>query len=197
MRNVHDQAHIVLDQKNGETVRIQLANERTNAERGGMGNAGRGLVEQEKPRRGGERARNLQKLAIAKAQVCGQLAGTIGQTKPRQERDGTLANVGFFRARAAVWPESRRARTHIEQALTYAGAGSPPNDFFGHKFGYDFETLKLVLTDAGFQRIRRSDYMKSAHRELRVDHASGPARAVHRGVRYSLFVEASRRGAKG
>lgn len=98
----------------------------------------------------------------------------------------------FFRARRKIWPGSERCETMLTETLLYAGAASQPHDFFGHKFGYDFETLKLLLRKAGFRRIERSAYMKSRHPDLRVDSASPYARAAFRGRHYSLFVDAVR-----
>ena len=98
----------------------------------------------------------------------------------------------FFRARRRIWPDSARNETMLVEALLYAGAGSQPDDFFGHKFGYDFETLKRLLRKAGFRRIEKSSYMKSRRHELRVDAASPYARAAFRSSHYSLFVDATR-----
>jgi predicted SAM-dependent methyltransferase len=98
----------------------------------------------------------------------------------------------FFQARRKTWPDSERCDTMLIETLLYAGAASQPHDFFGHKFGYDVETLKLLLRKAGFRRVERSAYMKSRHPELRVDSASPYARAAYRGRHYSLFVDAVR-----
>lgn len=101
-------------------------------------------------------------------------------------------DLAFFRARRKTWPHSAGCESILEEALLYAGAAAPPEDFFGHKFGYDFETLKRILRKAGFRRVVRSAYMKSRHADLRVDSASPYARAVFRGRHFSLFVEATR-----
>jgi predicted SAM-dependent methyltransferase len=98
----------------------------------------------------------------------------------------------FFEDRRAWWPEVERARTPLEHVLSYAGANKLPANFFGHKFGYDFDTLRLLLRDAGFGRVERSAYMKSTHRVLRVDSVSRYAAASTRGRHYSLFVDALR-----
>lgn len=96
----------------------------------------------------------------------------------------------FFRARRRIWPQSGKAGTPLAEALLYCGAGSYPEDFFGHKFGYDFDTLERLLRRAGFRRIARSAYMRSRQRLLRVDSASWYARAAVRSSHYSLFIEA-------
>lgn len=98
----------------------------------------------------------------------------------------------FFRARRKTWPHATGLPTLLTEALLYAGGGAQPDDFFGHKFGYDFETLRRALRDAGFRRIVKSGYMKSRRLELRVDSASPYARAAFRGRHYSLFVDATR-----
>ncbi len=98
----------------------------------------------------------------------------------------------FFRDRAEHWSKDAKGATLLEQVLSYAGANKPPYNFWGHRFGYDFETLRELLRRAGFRRIERSSYMKSRHRALRVDTASDYAGARTRGRHYSLFVEARR-----
>jgi predicted SAM-dependent methyltransferase len=98
----------------------------------------------------------------------------------------------FFRDRAQTWPKGVDHPTPLEQVLSHAGANKAPYDVWAHKFGYDFETLRLLLRQAGFTRIERSSYMNSRHRELRVDTASHYARAHTRGTHYSLFVDARR-----
>lgn len=98
----------------------------------------------------------------------------------------------FFEDRKKWWPDTEHARTPLEQVLSYAGANKRPDNFFGHKFGYDFETLSCLLRDAGFRTLEQSEYMKSKHRALRVDHSSQYAGAETGGTHYSLFVDAAR-----
>jgi predicted SAM-dependent methyltransferase len=98
----------------------------------------------------------------------------------------------FFRGRRQHWGKLPREHTMLSEVLLYAGASAQTDDFFGHKFGYDFDTLKRLLREAGFRRVVRSDYMKSRFPELRVDWASHAAAARFRGQTYSLFVEATR-----
>src|SRR4029077_695130 len=75
-------------------------------------------------------------------------------------------DTAFFARRAELWPQASRCETPLEHFLHYAGAGVRPQAFWGHRFGYDFETLSLLLTRGGFDRIARSDYMQSAHAAL-------------------------------
>ena len=115
VRNVHHQAHIVLDQENGEAVAIQLANELADAERGIVGNAGGRLVEQEKARRRGQRPRDLQKLAFAETQACGRLVGALGQSQvlpavPRSGRESRASSASErgVRKMACTVPQCER-----------------------------------------------------------------------------------------
>ncbi len=65
------------------------------------------------------------------------------------------------------WPENP---TRLEDFLGYTGARAEPAYLFeSHKYGYDFETLSSVLSDAGFSDISRSNYMASEHAALCVD----------------------------
>jgi len=100
------------------------------------------------------------------------------------EQDGE-----FFSSRRKTWTWWPEAATRLEDFLAYAGAG-PEFGFAGHKFGYDFETLRHLLHNAGFRQVERSAYMQSAHAELRHDDASAVAGAMYREQHYSLFVEA-------
>jgi len=97
----------------------------------------------------------------------------------------------FFEMQRRVWPSwAPRARTHLEAILGYLGADEGPRRFGGHKYGYDFPTLKVLLEEAEFRAIVRSTYMGSAHACLRVDHTSRVAAANVDGRYASLFVEA-------
>ena len=98
----------------------------------------------------------------------------------------------FFRARKKVWKVASRG-TRLEQLMLYvgAGAGAHPSYFFGHKSGYDFETLRKLLLKAGFGDVEHSDFMRSRHRPLRIDSHSAVADAAFEGGRYSLFVDAT------
>ncbi len=97
----------------------------------------------------------------------------------------------FFAARAAHWKDARGDGPLLAQFLNYAGAGPDPGYLFeAHKFGYDIDTLTILLRDAGFEGIVRSRYMGSDDPSLRLDDQSAVAGAAHGGVHYSLFVEA-------
>jgi predicted SAM-dependent methyltransferase len=97
----------------------------------------------------------------------------------------------FFQRAKEIWRFLHHG-TRLEQVLLYAGSGasSSPGAFFGHKMGYDCETLKRLLRRAGFRQIERSGFMQSRHAALRVDNHSAVADAVFDGGHYSLFVEA-------
>ncbi len=97
---------------------------------------------------------------------------------------------GFFERRRELWPSEADCQTPLEQLLKYAGAGVKPRNLWGHKFGYDFETLRLLLERAGFREAVKADYMESVSDALRVDDFSHAAGHKHGEVYYSLFVEA-------
>ncbi|HEY1109974.1 MAG TPA: PqqD family peptide modification chaperone [Opitutaceae bacterium] len=99
---------------------------------------------------------------------------------------------GFFTHYAEIRSADTQ-RTPLEQLLSYAGARRTAlQPFAGHRFGYDFETLKRLLTTAGFSNVTRCQFMGSEHPELRVDAASQVAGLNYQGRSYSLFVEALR-----
>jgi predicted SAM-dependent methyltransferase len=104
----------------------------------------------------------------------------------------TSNDRAFFASRRETWTWWPENATRLEDFLAYAGAGPEPATLFeAHKYGYDFETLSRVLSNAGFSGVVRSDYMQSIHQELRVDLASSVARAKYGERYYSLFVEAT------
>lgn len=78
--------------------------------------------------------------------------------------------------------------TPMELIMSYCMVGRDPSEFFGHKMGYDFETLDKLGKQAGFT-VTESDYMASSHPELQVDKISAAANLTYEGERYSLFVE--------
>lgn len=105
----------------------------------------------------------------------------------------TEADEEFFAARKKLWPNTSRAcHTPLQHILKIAGAGARPASFWGHKYGYDFETLKYVLARAGFDDVERSEYMQSTHAPLRVDTTGKTSGFKYRERFYSLFVEATK-----
>jgi predicted SAM-dependent methyltransferase len=98
----------------------------------------------------------------------------------------------FFDDRKKTWKWAEDCKTYLEHFLTYAGAGQTLEAFGGHKYGFDFDTLALVLREAGFSKIERSEFMQSAVPELRIDDKSVNARANSNGHYYSLFVDSTK-----
>ncbi len=99
----------------------------------------------------------------------------------------------FFGNRRETWTWWPENPTRLEDFLAYSGAGAEPAYLFeSHKYGYDFETLERVLTNAGFKDVVRSTHSASPHPELRVDEFSAVANARYGDRYYSLFVEAKR-----
>jgi len=101
-------------------------------------------------------------------------------------------DMAFFDRRADFWPGASNCETPLEHFLHYAGAGDRSHAFWGHKYGYDFETLGRLLVKAGFEQIDRSEFMESEHAALRVDSASKAASYRCGEDHYSLFVEANK-----
>lgn len=101
------------------------------------------------------------------------------------------SDARFFESRREIWSWWPENPTRLEDFLAYAGAGPEPSYLFeSHKFGYDFETLAKVLSEAGFVAIGESRFMQSIDPVLRVDDASAVAKAHYGDQPYSLFVEA-------
>lgn len=101
---------------------------------------------------------------------------------------------GFFAERAKYWAWARAAETRLEHFLAYVGANRSPFDTYGHKYGYDFDTLANLLRKAGFTVVRRSEYMRSRHPELNVDDRSPATYKAAGDTFLSLFVEAQKSG---
>jgi hypothetical protein len=100
---------------------------------------------------------------------------------------------GYFETRRKLWSVSTEsAATPLELVLGNAGAGVKPGSFWGHKHGYDFETLSFVLRRAGFTSVERSEYMESRHADLRIDAFSLTAGREHAETKFSMFVDATK-----
>jgi predicted SAM-dependent methyltransferase len=98
----------------------------------------------------------------------------------------------YFEERSKTWAWAAGCKTPLDHFLGYAGANQTLENFGGHKYGYDLQTLSLALSEAGFSAVERSDFMQSAHEDLRIDEHSHNATANVNGDFYSLFVEATK-----
>ena len=91
----------------------------------------------------------------------------------------TLDNRDFFkiqRERHPSWCTTKLE--HLMYALQQDGQ---------HKYGYDFETMKKLLSQVGFRKVVRSNYNKSQVEDLRIDYR---ARTDDAGEYLSLYVDA-------
>ena len=100
----------------------------------------------------------------------------------------------FFEARQKCYPLDEGflddGVATLEYVLLFLGA-APQFLNLNHKFGYDSESLRKLLLDAGFSSVRECGYEESPHPELRVDHAGFNASVQDwSGRHYSLFMEA-------
>lgn len=98
----------------------------------------------------------------------------------------------FFETRKKFWTRTRTFQTPLEHLLKNAGAGIKPGKFWGHKYAYDFRALELLLRQAGFARVARSEFMQSVHPALLVDDNGKTTGFKHGDAYYSLFVEATK-----
>jgi predicted SAM-dependent methyltransferase len=88
-------------------------------------------------------------------------------------------NQAFFKIQAELHPAWCTTKLeHLMYALQLDGA---------HKYGYDFETLQKLLSQAGFREVLLSGYNQSTHDDLRIDYRSIQDDA---GGYLSLYVEA-------
>lgn len=85
----------------------------------------------------------------------------------------------FFKVQASMHPRWCSTKLeHLIYALQQDGE---------HRYGYDFETLKKLLSQVGFQQIEKSGFNQSHTRELNVDYR---AESTGAGQYLSLFVDA-------
>ena len=85
----------------------------------------------------------------------------------------------FFKIQEKLHPEGCTTKLeHLMYAL------QQDNE---HKYGYDFETMEKLLSQAGFKKIIKSDYNKSEVGELRIDYRG---ETDNTGESLSLYVEA-------
>jgi predicted SAM-dependent methyltransferase len=85
----------------------------------------------------------------------------------------------FFEIQKQIHPASCTTKLeHLMYALQQKGK---------HKYGYDFETMKKLLSGAGFEKIAESDCNKSEMDDLRIDYR---AQQDDKGEYLSLYVDA-------
>ncbi len=98
----------------------------------------------------------------------------------------------FFDKHREFWSWAEHARTPLDLTLMMAGSGLArgPGDFSGHQTGYDLETLRALLIEAGFAQVAPRAYQESPHAELCIDHLSHDASYGDGKQNYNLFVEA-------
>ncbi|MEH6418081.1 class I SAM-dependent methyltransferase [Pseudomonas sp. CGJS7] len=105
------------------------------------------------------------------------------------DREFFEARQEFYRLKDGF---TRDGVANLDYILLFCGANQQVLSY-NHKFGYDFETLRGLLLDAGFDTVVESDFQASERAELLVDDFSYNARARDRqGRHYSLFVEATK-----
>ncbi|MDX0411587.1 methyltransferase domain-containing protein [Sinorhizobium medicae] len=101
-------------------------------------------------------------------------------------------DIAYFEARRKFAPIPYFAQTMLEDFLHYAGAGpAPGSGLQSHKFGFDFETLALLLKRCGFSSVVRSRYQGSNDPRLLVDTYSRSIARSGDMKHLSLFVEAT------
>lgn len=90
-----------------------------------------------------------------------------------------LDDQGFFEVQRQMHPAWCTTKLeHLMYALQQKGE---------HKYGYDFETMKKLLSRAGFEDIVRSDCNRSEMEDLRIDYRT---ETDDKGESLSLYVDA-------
>ena len=96
----------------------------------------------------------------------------------------------FWEAHAQTWTWwDYDGTTSLDRILHYAGVSTPATDLFGHRYGYDAESLESLLSATGLGPVTRSTFQGSTDPVFCVDDASLVAHATYRGRSLSLFVE--------
>lgn len=101
-------------------------------------------------------------------------------------------DVVFFKAQERYWDMPSKPGPLLHHVLAWSGTSRRPDDFFDHKYGYDFASLAALLYGVGFSSVERSDFMASKYQDLRVDTNSADADAHFGDRMYAMFVEAGR-----
>ena len=85
-----DQRHVVIDDQDGEALRRDALEQLVQLELFGRVEAGRGLVEQQQRRIGGERTRDLDQALMAVGKARDQLVGAAAEPDEGQRLHGAL-----------------------------------------------------------------------------------------------------------
>ncbi len=88
VRNIHHQLHVVLDQKNGEAILVEVLDDLRDALGRSMVDARRRLIEQQKLGLAGEGADNFQDFDSPKLNAPGQLCRLVRQPEPGRAIEG-------------------------------------------------------------------------------------------------------------
>jgi predicted SAM-dependent methyltransferase len=89
------------------------------------------------------------------------------------------SDPGFFEIQRSMHPEWCTTKLeHLMYALQQNGE---------HRYGYDFETIKKLLSQGGFLQVERSDYNKSSFFGPGIDYR---AETDNTGRNLSLFIDA-------
>src|SRR5690349_1297778 len=114
--DVHDKAHVVLDEQNRGAVLADIRQQAPQRERLGGVHARRGLIEREQLRLGGERPGDLEAPLVAVGQAPGGVVGSSADAHVSEELERARLDRLLFFQRAPVSqhrPDHARARAHM------------------------------------------------------------------------------------
>lgn len=100
----------------------------------------------------------------------------------------------FLQERNEIWGHDTSI-SELYSILSYMGVYGYPcigSNILGHKFAFDYPTLKYYLQQAGFTKIYQMNYATSNHPELQLcdTYSRYGKKKCSNGSYYSLFVEA-------
>jgi predicted SAM-dependent methyltransferase len=101
-----------------------------------------------------------------------------------------LGDQQFFQQFRAQW-QRPAAPSLLADFLHYAGAGGFPHVADRHRFGYDEDTLRALLAQAGFSQIRRCRRGDSASAEAQLDYSPALTHSAS-GRPFTLIMEAEK-----
>jgi hypothetical protein len=150
LRHLHHQLHVVLDQHHGDAARRGAADELLDLVRLVRVQSRRRLIQQQQPRLGGERARDLEALERAVRQAVG------ARVRPARETHGVEEGAGGLAARALGARERRQAQQRAGEAAALVQPASGHDVLERAHVEEDLRRLESAPDAGGGELMRRA-----------------------------------------
>jgi len=188
LRRFRDQRHVMIDNKDGEALRCDALEQFVQVELFGRVEAGRGLVEQQQRRIGGERAGNLNQALMAVGEARDQFVGTRAEADEGERLHRALGQRGIaaladhgvaatLGADLDVFERGHRAeQADVLERAAEAGGGAQMWRLVGDVGAVEYDPARSRLVETG-EHVQRRGLAGAVGSDQRM-HAAAPHRHV-------------------